>query len=34
MIASYRDRRTKDFADGKRIKPFEAIEYAARMKLD
>ncbi len=34
MIASYRDRRTKDFADGKRVKPFEAIEYAARMKLD
>lgn len=34
MIVSYRDRRTKDFAIGKRVKAFSGIERAARLKLD
>lgn len=34
MILSYRDRRTRDFASGKRVKLFGSIERAARMKLD
>lgn len=34
MIVGYRDRRTADFAAGRRIKAFEAIERQARMKLD
>ena len=34
MIPSFRDRRTKDFALGKRVKPFSGIERAARLKLD
>ncbi|MGB8060793.1 MAG: type II toxin-antitoxin system RelE/ParE family toxin [Candidatus Sulfotelmatobacter sp.] len=34
MIASYRDKRTRDFASGKRVKAFTAIERAARLKLD
>jgi proteic killer suppression protein len=34
MIVSYRDKRTADFADGKRIKAFGGIERAARLKLD
>jgi proteic killer suppression protein len=34
MIASYRDKRTRDFADGKRVKAFSGIERALRMKLD
>jgi toxin HigB-1 len=34
MIVSYRDKRTGDFAAGKRIKAFSGIERAARMKLD
>ena len=34
MILSYRDRRTRDFALGKRVKPFSGIERAARLKLD
>ncbi len=33
MIISYRDKRTRDFADGKRVKAFD-IERAARLKLD
>jgi len=34
MILGYRDKRTSDFAAGKRIKAFSAIERTARMKLD
>ena len=34
MILSYRDKRTADFAAGKRVKAFEAIDRAARLKLD
>jgi len=34
MIVSYRDKRTRDFAAGKRVKPFTGIERAARLKLD
>jgi len=31
---SYRDKRTRDFASGKRVKAFSGIEHAARLKLD
>lgn len=34
MILSYRDKRTRAFADGKRVKAFFGIERAARLKLD
>jgi proteic killer suppression protein len=34
MIASYRDKRTTDFAAGKRVKAFSGIERPARLKLD
>ena len=34
MIASYRDKRTRDFAAGKRVKAFAAIERSAQLKLD
>jgi len=34
MIVSYRDRRTTDFAAGKRVKAFSGFERAARLKLD
>ncbi|MGC2468036.1 MAG: type II toxin-antitoxin system RelE/ParE family toxin [Candidatus Acidiferrum sp.] len=34
MIVSYRDKRTKDFAAGKRIKSFSGIDRPARVKLD
>jgi len=34
VIASYRDKRTADFAAGKRVKAFSGIERSARMKLD
>ena len=34
MIAGYRDKRTRDFARGKRVKAFSNIERAARLKLD
>ncbi len=34
MIISYRDKRTRDFAAGKRVKAFSGIERAARLKLD
>jgi proteic killer suppression protein len=34
VIASYRDKRTSDFAAGKRIKAFAGIERSARLKLD
>jgi len=31
---SYRDKRTREFAQGKRIKAFAAIERRAELKLD
>jgi proteic killer suppression protein len=34
MIVRYRDKRTRDFAAGKRVKAFSGIERAARLKLD
>jgi proteic killer suppression protein len=34
MILDYRDKRTRDFAPGKRVKAFSGIERAARLKLD
>ena len=34
MILGYRDKRTRDFALGKRVNAFSAIERAARLKLD
>ena len=34
MIVSYRDKRTADFAGGKRVKAFSGIERPTRLKLD
>ena len=34
MSVSYRDKRTADFAAGKRVKAFSGVEQAARLKLD
>jgi toxin HigB-1 len=34
MIVSYRDKRTRDFAAGGRVKAFSGIERPARLKLD
>jgi proteic killer suppression protein len=34
MIVSYRDRRTRIFAAGKRIKSFSGIDRSAQLKLD
>ena len=34
MIVGYRDKRTRDFAAGMRVKAFEGIERPARLKLD
>ncbi len=34
MIVSYRGKRTRDFAAGKRVKAFSGIERAAHLKLD
>lgn len=34
MIVSYRDKRTRDFGAGKRVRAVPAIERAARLKLD
>jgi len=34
MIVSYRDKRTRSFAEGHRVKAFSGIERAARLKLD
>jgi proteic killer suppression protein len=34
LIVGYRDKRTRDFAAGKRVKAFSGIERAARLKLD
>ena len=34
MILSYRDKRTRDFAAGRRVKAFSGVERSARLKLD
>jgi len=34
MIVSHRDKRTRDFAAGKRVRGFSGIERPARLKLD
>jgi proteic killer suppression protein len=34
MIVSHRDKRTRDFAAGKRVKAFSGIERSAFLKLD
>ncbi|MBI2216078.1 MAG: type II toxin-antitoxin system RelE/ParE family toxin [Candidatus Rokubacteria bacterium] len=34
MVVSYRDKRTRHFAAGGRVKVFSGIERAARLKLD
>jgi proteic killer suppression protein len=34
MIVSYRDKRTHDFAEGKRVKAFDGIQRKAELKLD
>ena len=34
MIVGYRDKHTRDFAAGKRVKAFDGIERPARLKLD
>ena len=34
MIVSYRDKHTREFAGGKRVKAFSGIERPARLKLD
>jgi len=34
MILSYRDKRTREFASGVRIKAFDGISRKAQMKLD
>jgi plasmid maintenance system killer protein len=34
MIVGYRDKRTADFAAGRRVKAFLGIDRAARLKLD
>jgi proteic killer suppression protein len=34
LVVSYRDRRTGDFAAGKRVKALAGIERTARLKLD
>ena len=34
MIVSYRDKRTRDFASGRRVKAFSGIERASQLKMD
>jgi len=34
VILSYRDKRTREFASGERVKAFSGVERAARLKLD
>ena len=34
MVGGYRDKQTRDFALGKRVKAFSSIERSARLKLD
>ncbi len=34
MILGYRDKRTREFASGKRVRAFEGFAHRAEMKLD
>ena len=34
MVVSYKDKRTRDFAAGRRVKASFGIQFAARLKLD
>jgi toxin HigB-1 len=34
VILSYRDKRTREFAAGRRVKAFSGVERPARLKLD
>ena len=34
MIVSYRDKNTRDFAAGRRVKAFSGFDRSARLKLD
>lgn len=34
MIVSYRDKRTREFSEGKRVKAFDGVQRKAEMKLD
>jgi proteic killer suppression protein len=34
MVVGFRDKRTRDFAAGKRVKAFSGFERSARLKLD
>ncbi len=34
MVVSYRGKRTRDFAEGKRVKAFSGFERSGRLKLD
>jgi proteic killer suppression protein len=34
MITGYRDKRTRDFAGGKRVRALSGIERSARLRLD
>ena len=34
MIANFRDKRTRDCAEGRRVKAFEGIQRQAELKLD
>jgi toxin HigB-1 len=34
VIVSYRDKRTREFASGNRVKPFSGFERSARLKLE
>ena len=34
MIASYRDKRTREFASGRRVSAFSGFEHAARLRID
>jgi proteic killer suppression protein len=34
VILGYRDKRTRDFANGKRLQAFSGFERSARLKLD
>jgi proteic killer suppression protein len=34
VIVSYRDKQTRDFAAGRRVKAFSGFEWSARLKLD
>jgi proteic killer suppression protein len=34
MVVNYRDKRTSDFATGKRVKAFSGFERSAQLKLD